>query len=102
LLELNNKKIIPATWEVEIRKITVQGQLNQKISETPCQPVSQVYWYIPVIPAKWLEAGSRQKCETLKNKLNQKRTGCVTQEAVCLPSKCEALSPNLPVFKKKN
>jgi hypothetical protein len=27
--------IIPSTWEPEIRKITVRGQLKKKVSETP-------------------------------------------------------------------
>jgi hypothetical protein len=29
--------IIPATWEVEIRKLEVQGQPRQKVSEIPSQ-----------------------------------------------------------------
>jgi hypothetical protein len=42
--------IIPATQEAETGRITVQGQLTQKVSKTPSQPVSQVWWYAPVIP----------------------------------------------------
>jgi hypothetical protein len=32
------QNIIPATWEVEI-KIMVQGQLRQKVTETPSQQI---------------------------------------------------------------
>jgi hypothetical protein len=37
--------IIPTTKELEIRRITVQSQPGQKISETPSPPISQVWWY---------------------------------------------------------
>jgi hypothetical protein len=36
--------IIPATWEAEIRKITVQGQKRQKVSGIPSQQQQQ-NWY---------------------------------------------------------
>jgi hypothetical protein len=32
--------VIPATWEAEIRKITVQCQPRQKVSKTPCKPIA--------------------------------------------------------------
>jgi hypothetical protein len=32
--------VIPATWEVEIRRILVQGQLRQKVSEISSQWIS--------------------------------------------------------------
>jgi hypothetical protein len=35
-----HKPVIPATWEMEIRKITVEGQPRQKVRETPSQLTS--------------------------------------------------------------
>jgi hypothetical protein len=32
--------VILATWETEIRKITVQGQPRQKVCKTPSQPIA--------------------------------------------------------------
>jgi hypothetical protein len=32
--------IIPATWEVEAKRITVRGQTRQKVSKTPSQPIA--------------------------------------------------------------
>jgi hypothetical protein len=32
--------VILATWEVEIRRIAVQGQLGQIVLETPSQPMA--------------------------------------------------------------
>jgi hypothetical protein len=40
--------VILTTWEVEIGRITVQGQPEQKVSETPSQ---QINWLMLVIPA---------------------------------------------------
>jgi hypothetical protein len=31
--------VIPATWEVEIGRISFGGQTRQKVSETPSQPI---------------------------------------------------------------
>jgi hypothetical protein len=33
--------VILATWEVEIQKITVQGQLRQKLHENLSQPIAR-------------------------------------------------------------
>jgi hypothetical protein len=44
--------VIPATWEVEIRKTGFQGQPRQKISETPSQK-NWVKGFMSIIPAKW-------------------------------------------------
>jgi hypothetical protein len=41
--------VIPATLEVAIRKIFIQDQYWQKISETPSQGESWVWWYVFVI-----------------------------------------------------
>jgi hypothetical protein len=43
--------VILATQEVEIiRRLIVQGQLGQKVFETPSQPIkSWVWWSAPVI-----------------------------------------------------
>jgi hypothetical protein len=45
--------IIPGTWEMEIRKITIPGQHRQNVSEPhpASQPISQAWWYVPIIPA---------------------------------------------------
>jgi hypothetical protein len=43
--------IIPATGEVEFRRIIVQGQPEQNISEIPFQKTSQSWWCALVIPA---------------------------------------------------
>jgi hypothetical protein len=32
--------IIPAIWEAEIGRITVQGQKGQKVLKTPSQPIN--------------------------------------------------------------
>jgi hypothetical protein len=44
---------IPATQEVEIRRIMVQGQPRQKIVETPISTNELGLWYVPVIPGTW-------------------------------------------------
>jgi hypothetical protein len=38
---------------VEIRRIMVQGQPGQKVSKIPSQPISQVSWFMTIIPARW-------------------------------------------------
>jgi hypothetical protein len=43
--------IIPATQEVEIRKIMVQGQPGKNVSKTPSQPANWVWWWHAVIAA---------------------------------------------------
>jgi hypothetical protein len=43
--------IIPGIWEVEIRRIMVQNQPREEVSNTPSTQTSQTWWYIPVIPA---------------------------------------------------
>jgi hypothetical protein len=44
--------VILAALEAEIRKIVVQGQLVQKVRETPPQPIkSWAWWCTPIIPA---------------------------------------------------
>jgi hypothetical protein len=45
--------IIPATWETEIRKIAVQGQPTQKVSETLSQRTIWIWCVMSVIPATW-------------------------------------------------
>jgi hypothetical protein len=44
--------IILATLEAEIRKILVQGQLRQKVSETPSQQIRRALWHMHGIPAR--------------------------------------------------
>jgi hypothetical protein len=43
--------VISATKEAEIRWIMVLGQPKSKVSESPSQPVSQAWLYIPAISA---------------------------------------------------
>jgi hypothetical protein len=43
---------IPATWEVEIRKITVQGQSRKNVYETPSQQMSWPWWFPFVNPSQ--------------------------------------------------
>jgi hypothetical protein len=43
--------VIPASQEVKIRRIIVQGQLQQKISKIPFQSISQAWLHMPEIPA---------------------------------------------------
>jgi hypothetical protein len=43
--------IILTTWEVEIRRIQIQGQPEQKVSEIPISTNGQVWWCTPIIPA---------------------------------------------------
>jgi hypothetical protein len=45
--------VIPATWEVEIRRTAVWGQPGQKITKLPSQQKSQTWWHAPVIPTVW-------------------------------------------------
>jgi hypothetical protein len=51
--------VIPATWEVEIRRMEVPGQPWQKVNETTSQPISQAWWHAPVIPATRKATGRR-------------------------------------------
>jgi hypothetical protein len=43
--------IIPTTPEAQKGKIEVQGQLRQKVSETPSQQTSWIWWFTTVILA---------------------------------------------------
>jgi hypothetical protein len=42
--------LVPDIQEAEIKRIVVQGQPRQK-SKTPSQPISRVWWHVPVILA---------------------------------------------------
>jgi hypothetical protein len=45
------KPVILATWDVEKKRIRVQGQPEQNIYETtPYLPI-WAWWHVPVIPA---------------------------------------------------
>jgi hypothetical protein len=44
---------ISAIWEVEIKRMVVQDHPKQKVSKTPSQPISQVWWYTTMAPATW-------------------------------------------------
>jgi hypothetical protein len=107
---------IPATWEVEIRKILVGNQPQEKASKTLSQPIKA-----------WYGSGhlSSQMCERHKSEdhgkawpgqkfgdpiqkiTKAKRVMGVAQVVECLPSKCKALNLNpstshspLPLKKK--
>jgi hypothetical protein len=45
---IKNKKwltpVIPATWEVAIRRLTIQGQPRQKVLKIPLQSITQAWW----------------------------------------------------------
>jgi hypothetical protein len=43
--------VIPATWEVEMKRITTQGQPGENVINTPSQQRSQMWWFMPVILA---------------------------------------------------
>jgi hypothetical protein len=43
--------VYPATWEVKIKRTGVQGQYGQKVSKTPFQQISRIWWFIPVVSA---------------------------------------------------
>jgi hypothetical protein len=45
------RPIIPAIWEMEIRRTAVQGQTGKKVFETSSQPISWTWWYMHVIPS---------------------------------------------------
>jgi hypothetical protein len=57
-------------------KTVIQGQSNQKVSKVPSQPISQMWWCVPVFPAKreaearriMSEASPGQKHDTLSEK----------------------------------
>jgi hypothetical protein len=51
--------VVSATGEAEIRRIVVQGHPRQKVSKTPSQPTSQLWWFTPVIPAMRETVGRR-------------------------------------------
>jgi hypothetical protein len=42
--------VIPASPEVKIGTIAVQDQHGSKVSKTPSHPISEAWWYMPVIP----------------------------------------------------
>jgi hypothetical protein len=44
---------------VEIRRITVEGQPRQKVSETLSQPISWIMVWVPVTPAMRETAGKK-------------------------------------------
>jgi hypothetical protein len=62
--------VIPATWEVEIRRIVICGQPRQKVSGTPSQQISQAEWHVPVIPTirKTEVGGPDKSMKTLSEK----------------------------------
>jgi hypothetical protein len=41
----------PTTQEVEIGRIKIGGQYKQQVSKTSSQPISRIWWHMPVIPA---------------------------------------------------
>jgi hypothetical protein len=41
---------IPATWEVKIKRIMVQGQPTQKLVRPYHNKTSWAWWHVPVIP----------------------------------------------------
>jgi hypothetical protein len=45
--------LVPATWEVEIGRITVGGQLPGKRLVRLSQRTSQIWWSMSVIPDTW-------------------------------------------------
>lgn len=53
--------IITSTWEAGIGKTEVQGQPGQKVSETTSQDMSQIWWWVPMIPAVREAVGRRIK-----------------------------------------
>jgi hypothetical protein len=52
LIAVTKLAVISATWELELRRIVVQGQPGQKNSKTLSQPTILVWWHTFVIPAK--------------------------------------------------
>jgi hypothetical protein len=68
--------VIPATLEVEIRRIFSSRSAKQKVSMTPSQSINWTCQYIPVIPTTLETIGRRimvqghpgQKHETLPEK----------------------------------
>jgi hypothetical protein len=44
-------RVILTTQEVEMEKISVQGQPGQKVSKTPSQSVIHAWWCVPVVSA---------------------------------------------------
>jgi hypothetical protein len=85
--------VIPTTWEVEIRKITIQGQPGEKLGRTPFQTINWSWWFSPVVPGTWKAwiGGLRSRLRPyLKNKA--KRAVGLVQVLECLPSKCEVLN----------
>jgi hypothetical protein len=51
--------VIPAIQEAQMGRMTVQGQPRQKAKETPSQPTSWMWWYVPIIPVMWEAVGTR-------------------------------------------
>lgn len=51
--------IIPATRELEIGMISRRSQTGKKVTETPSQPISQTWCYVPVIPASVEDIGRK-------------------------------------------
>jgi hypothetical protein len=85
---------IPATKEVEIRRITVQASLSKKSVRHSSQQKRQECCCAAVITAiQEIKVGGSLPRTDLKNKA--KRTGNGAQVVECLPSKGEALSSNI-------
>jgi hypothetical protein len=67
--------VIPAIQEAQIRRITIQGQYRQKVSETLSPSISLACWHAPVNPApkegtgrSWSQASPKKQFETLPRK----------------------------------
>jgi hypothetical protein len=42
------KLFVPAIQKAEFRRISVQGHSKEKVSKTPSQQISWVWWFTPV------------------------------------------------------
>jgi hypothetical protein len=56
---------------MEIRKLMCSSQPRQKVSETPSQQISWLWWHVPVIPAMQ-EAISRRIIVQVSHRQNLK------------------------------
>jgi hypothetical protein len=79
-----------ATWEAEVRRLAIQGQLTQKVHETPSQPIgrhsdihlsSQTIWEVEI---ERITVPAQPRQESLQDLISMEKAGVAA--CACHPS----------------
>jgi hypothetical protein len=62
--------VIPAARQVEMGRIVVEGQPEQKVGKAPSQSISWVWWHVPVVPVTREATGRRTEGENWPREKN--------------------------------